>query len=132
MTDLERWQNALAAEHVAVWGFGLVAAADAVATPAQRALTTHRGRRTECVERVIALGGQPVAPAAAYDLPRPTGSASARELAAELEADCSVAYITLAGAAALDTRVVGADWLTSGAAAQWFWSDDVPALPGLG
>lgn len=129
--DLTLWQQTLAAEHAAIWGFGLVGATAPLAVPASAALDLHRGRRTRCADMVVALGGEPVASAPAYDIARPSTPRAARELAADLEEGCSVAYAALTGAGQRRSRLQGAAWLRQTTVAIWRWSGDVPALPGL-
>ena len=58
--DLELWQQTLATEHAAIWGYGLVGATPPLATPAGAAADAHRSRRARCVDAVVALGGDPV------------------------------------------------------------------------
>ena len=129
--DLERWQQTLAAEHAAIWAFGLVGATPPLAAPAMAALSTHRSRRTTCVDAVVALGGDPVTSAVAYDVERPQGAEAGRRLAADLERRCSVAYATLSGAGERRTRLQAAQWLRESAVAAWTWDGEVPVLPGL-
>ncbi len=129
--DLALWQQTLAAEHAAIWGFGLVGATPPLAAPAAAALDVHRTRRTRCSDAVVALGGTPVPSAPAYDIDKPESPRRGRELATDLEEACSVAYAALAGASQRATRLQGAGWLRESSIAIWGWSDTVPALPGL-
>jgi hypothetical protein len=129
--DLELWQQTLAAEHAAIWGFGLVGAATPADLPADAALDVHRRRRTRCADEVVGLGGDPVASAPAYDVPAPQNGRAGRLLATDLENACAVAYAALAGADERASRLQGAQWLRESAVAVWFWGGSVPLLPGL-
>jgi hypothetical protein len=129
--DLTLWQQTLAAEHSAIWTYGLVGATPPLAVPADVAVTTHRDRRTRCVDEIVALGGDPVTSPPAYDVVAPPNEAAARKLAADLEASCTLAYAALAAAADRSARLLAAQWLRQSAIAIWGWDGEVPALPGL-
>lgn len=129
--DLERWQQTLAAEHGAIWAYGLVGATPPLAAAADAALETHRSRRARCVDAVVALGGEPVTSAVAYEVERPQGAEAGRRLAADLERRCSVAYAALSAADVRRTRLQAAQWLRESAVAAWAWDGEVPVLPGL-
>jgi hypothetical protein len=134
---LDAWQSVLAAEHVAVYGYGVVAARLRAegADPAEDAaadLEVHRGRRDRATAAVVRLGGDPVVAEAAY-APAETvdGEAAAARLAAELERACAVTYADLVAAADPGARRALAGWLVAAAAAETRWSGEVPPLPGL-
>jgi hypothetical protein len=129
--DIERWQQALAAEHAAIWAYGLVGATPPLAAPASAALDTHRGRRARCVDAVVSLGGDPVTSAVAYEVEHPRSADEGRRVAADLEQRCSVAYAALSGADERRTRLQAAQWLRESAVATWAWDGEVPVLPGL-
>ncbi|MBZ4324613.1 DUF4439 domain-containing protein, partial [Streptomyces huiliensis] len=80
MTDpavLTAAQTALAAEHAAVYGYGVVGAraAEERAQEAREAYEAHRARRDAMRRAVRALGGTPAAADAAYALPFPVPDA---------------------------------------------------------
>jgi hypothetical protein len=129
--DLALWQQTLAAEHSAIWTYGLVGATPPLAAPADVAIRTHRDRRTRCADAVVALGGDPVASAPAYDVAAPPNEAGARKLAADIEAICTLAYAALAAAGDRSARLLAAQWLRESAIAIWSWDGELPALPGL-
>jgi len=128
---VERWQHTLATEHAVIWGFGVLGAVPGFDDAAEAALRVHRDRRTTCVQVIVDMGGDPVASAPAYDVPRPAGEAGARALGADLDAAASATYASLAGAALASTRLLAARWLRESAIAQTAWDGVVPALPGL-
>jgi Domain of unknown function (DUF4439) len=94
-------QDALAAEHVAVFGYGVLGAhlAGAQRTIADQMWNSHRARRDRLRSQVEAAGGVPVAAAPAYHLPSPvTSPRTAALLAARLEDGVTAGYAGLAGA----------------------------------
>lgn len=92
-------QAALAAEHAALWAYGLVAANDpkgasAVAT----AVASHQGSRDVAANLIVQGGATPVGPDPAYTTPNPvTDPASAMALALVIESDCAAAWRSVAG-----------------------------------
>jgi ferritin-like protein len=80
--------EALAAEHAAIFGYGVVGAHldRSGQTAARQAEAAHRNRRDAVAARIRAAQGTPPAPAPAYDLPFPVEDrASALRLAIDLE-----------------------------------------------
>lgn len=92
-------QEALAAEHSAVWAAG-VSAAHLSGTPRAAALAQlegHRSARDRLADMITAAGGQPVAAAAAYQQPFPiTGAKSAANLMATVSLALCPIYAQLA------------------------------------
>ena len=129
--DLALWQQTLAAEHSAIWTYGLVGAMPPLAVQAGAAIGVQRDRRTRCADEIVALGGDPVASATAYDVVAPLNEAGARKLAADLESSCTLAYAALAAAGDRSARLLAAQWLRESAIALWAWDGELPALPGL-
>src|ERR1700734_2268951 len=88
-------QGALAAEHAAVYGYGVVGAM--LAGPGQADARAdwlgHHGARGTLEAMLTRLGAAPVAASPAYRLPfAVTGTASAQRLAATLEEGVTRAY----------------------------------------
>lgn len=86
--ELTALQAALAAEHAAVYGYGVVGGRIGAArrSEARAAYDAHRARRDALTREVRDLGGEPVAANAAYALPFPVPDAPAAvRLAARLE-----------------------------------------------
>ncbi|MCZ4638318.1 ferritin-like domain-containing protein, partial [Streptomyces rubrogriseus] len=99
---LDALQAALAAEHAAVYGYGVVGGriAEDRRAEARTAYDAHRARRDALAREVRDLGGEPVAPAAGYALPFSVpDSAAAVRLAAELEDRVAGVYSDLVRAA---------------------------------
>jgi hypothetical protein len=92
-------QGALAAEHAALWAYGLVAAYDAAdAVTIGSMIGAHQVVRDSAADLVVRGGGTPVGPAPAYSTPQPvTDPTSARAVALVLEEDCAAAWRTVIG-----------------------------------
>lgn len=92
-------QVALAAEHAALWSYGLVAAHDAAdAATIGSMIEAHEVVRDTAANLVVKGGGTPVGPAPAYSTPKPvTDQASARALALTIEQDCAAAWQSVIG-----------------------------------
>ncbi|MFB4300027.1 ferritin-like domain-containing protein [Actinomadura sp. NTSP31] len=102
-------QKALAAEHVAVYGYGVLGGRlrGTLQQTAQTYWEAHRAQRDKLIS---ILSVEPVAAAAGYRLPvKVTSARSAARLAAALEDGVVPAYVALAGAPATDLRVFAAD-----------------------
>jgi hypothetical protein len=89
----------LAAEHAAIYGYGVLGARlDTTAREtAQRAYDAHRSRRNALEAAMRARGLTAPTTAAAYDV-RVTDQASALQLAARMESDLAVLWRDLVGA----------------------------------
>ncbi|MEV4741880.1 DUF4439 domain-containing protein [Streptomyces sp. NPDC049555] len=127
-------QAALAAEHAAVYGYGVVGARieEERAGDAREAHEAHRARRDALTRAVRGLGAEPVAAAAAYALPFavPDGAAALR-LAAELERRLTAVYADLVRAATGDLRGEAASGLREAAVRAARWDGGSVAFPGL-
>ena len=90
---LQAVQEALAAEHAAVWTYGLVSAFVQRADRTAEGANAHRARR-DATERLLRDAGQePVPPSAAYLPPAPvTDAASSVAALVAVESDCCVAW----------------------------------------
>ncbi|WP_243718661.1 ferritin-like domain-containing protein [Actinomadura sp. KC06] len=133
----EAVQSALAAEHAAVYGYGVLGARlqGPLRQTAKAVWNAHRAQRDTLISL---LSGTPVAAAAVYELPvKVTSVRSAAQLAAALEDDLVPAYIGLVGVSAPDLRAFAADGAQRAAArsAAWRGKAGAPmprdAFPGL-
>ena len=123
--ETEALNAALAAEHAAVWGYGVVG----TALPAeQRALAvaaenSHRDARDRLVALLTEQGAEPVGPEGAYELPFPVLSPTdAAKLAVRLEDGVAAAYVRVlaaAGVPATRELAVGALAATEVRAVGW-------------
>lgn len=108
-SDAEAVQTALAAEHAAVYGYGVLGARlrGTLRQTAKDRWNAHRAQRDALIS---ILSVEPAAAAAAYRLPvKVTSARGAAQLAAALEDDLVPAYLGLAGVSAPDLRAFAAD-----------------------
>jgi hypothetical protein len=128
-------QGALAAEHVAIFGYGALGAhlLGAQRRNAGQMWNSHRARRDRLRSYVETGGGTPVAAAPAYRLPSPVSSPrAAAQLAARLEDGVAAGYAGLAGVADPSLRRYAALAMQEATvrAVRWRGSPP-PAFPGL-
>ncbi|MFJ9683853.1 ferritin-like domain-containing protein [Streptomyces sp. NPDC101194] len=127
-------QAALAAEHAAVYGYGVVGGrvADGRRAEAAAAYHAHRARRDALQRTVRGLGGEPVAAQAAYALPFAVPDpAAAVRLAALLEDRVADVYSDLVRAAEGPLRREAADALREAAVRAVRWRGSGVPFPGL-
>lgn len=127
-------QAALAAEHAAIYGYGVVGGrvGDERRGEATGAYDAHRARRDSLARTVRDLGGKPAAAAAAYTLPfEVPDSASAVKLAADLEDRIAGVYSDLVRAAEGPLRQDAAGALREAAVRAVRWRGSGVAFPGL-
>ncbi|MCL8016773.1 ferritin-like domain-containing protein [Streptomyces sp. AS02] len=127
-------QAALAAEHAAVYGYGVVGGRiqEGQRSEARAAYDAHRARRDALAREVRDLGAEPVAASAAYALPFPVpDSAAAVALAAELEDRVAGVYSDLVRAAGGELRGTAAEALREAAVRAVRWRGESVAFPGL-
>ncbi|MEU2061345.1 ferritin-like domain-containing protein [Streptomyces sp. NPDC013455] len=133
--EMSALQAALAAEHAAVYAYGVVGGrvGERRRAEARAAYDAHRARRDALVRAVRDLGGTPVAASAAYALPFPVqdGPTAAR-LAARLEERVAGVYSDLVRAATGARRADAAGALREAAVRAVRWSGESVAFPGLG
>ena len=127
-------QTALAAEHAAVYGYGVAGAhlSGARQKAAAQDWRIHEASRDALAAMITALGAQPVAAAAAYRLPFPVHSAPAAVmLAAFLEDRVATAYLGMVTLSETRLRLSGARALESAALRAAGWRGRTLAFPGL-
>ncbi|MFD9335700.1 ferritin-like domain-containing protein [Streptomyces sp. NPDC060028] len=132
--SLEAAQSALAAEHAAAYGYGVIGARAAAARQgeAREAYGEHLARRDALARTVREMGGSPRPAEAAYTLPfavRAPGDAE--RLAAEIEDRVAGAYSDLVRAAEGPLRREAADALSAAAVRAARWRGVGVAFPGL-
>ncbi|TDD82614.1 DUF4439 domain-containing protein [Actinomadura darangshiensis] len=107
-SDAAAVQTVLAAEHAAVYGYGVLGArlSGTLRETAKDRWNAHRARRDELIS---ILSAEPVATATAYRLPvKVTSVNSAARLAAALEDGLVPAYVGLSGVSSPDLRAFAA------------------------
>ncbi len=127
-------QPALAAEHAAVWAYGVVGAHSDPTTLAvvRRDLAEHRAWRDRLAELINRLGGQPVASLPAYQLPAPVDSpAAAAALALLVEQRSAVVWADVVAAVPATLRGLGAEGLAGAAVRAAQWRGRPVPFPGL-
>ncbi|WP_155057771.1 ferritin-like domain-containing protein [Streptomyces blattellae] len=132
--QLTAFQAALAAEHAAVYGYGVVGGRidEGRRTQARAAYDAHRARRDALARAVRDLGGKPVAADAGYALPFAVpDSAAAVRLAAELEDGVAGVYSDLVRATDGERRRTAAEALREAAVRAVRWRGESVAFPGL-
>lgn len=132
--ELTALQAALAAEHAAVYGYGVVGGRirEGRRQEAKAAYDAHRARRDALAREVRDLGGTPVAASAAYALPFAVpDSAAAVQLAAELEDRVAGVYSDLVRAATGGVRGTAAEALREAAVRAVRWRGGSVPFPGL-
>ena len=127
-------QGALAAEHAACYGYGVVGAH--LAGRAQQAARTdwvaHEVARDQLTAMISKAGAVPVPSAVAYALPTPVRTTGqARQLAVTLENRVTQAYIALVAVSDVSIREYGARAARSGALRAAAWRGSTVAFPGL-
>ncbi|MEU9733959.1 ferritin-like domain-containing protein [Streptomyces sp. NPDC048002] len=132
--ELTALQAALAAEHAAVYGYGVVGGAirEGRRDEARGGYDAHRARRDALVREVLDLGGEPVAAEAGYALPFavPDSDAAAR-LAAEVEDRVAGVYSDVVRATTGERRRTAAGALREAAVRAVRWRGESVAFPGL-
>ncbi|MFF5448320.1 ferritin-like domain-containing protein [Streptomyces sp. NPDC012888] len=130
---LEAAQAALAAEHAAAYGYGVVGARSGErAAEAREAYGAHLARRDALARTVRRLGGTPRPAEAGYRLPFEVRTPDdAARLAAEVEERVAGAYSDLVRAAGGALRREAADALTEAAVRAARWRGGGVAFPGL-
>jgi hypothetical protein len=125
---------ALAAEHAAIYGYG-VAGAQLTGAAQLRARTdvdSHRAQRDDLATLIRALGDHPVAAAPAYDLPfAVSGPQDAIRLIVRLEDGVAAAYADLVAASTGALRARAARDLQHAAVRATRWRRRPVPFPGL-
>jgi Domain of unknown function (DUF4439) len=128
-------QAALAAEHAAVYGYG-VAGAMLTGADQQAALAdwrAHQEARDTLEAMIVQLGATPVAASPAYELPFAVhGARSARRLAATLEEGVTQAYLGVVAVTDETLRTFGALAMLPPANRAVAWRGSTVSFPGMG
>jgi Domain of unknown function (DUF4439) len=127
-------QAALAAEHAAVYGYGVVGAylAGTSRASATSDWLAHQVARDTLEAMLRSRGAQPVAAAAGYQLPAAVRTpAEAAQLAVTLEDRVATAYLGLVAVGGTAIRRFGAQQLQASALRAAGWRGSTVAFPGL-
>jgi hypothetical protein len=138
--SVEALQDCLAAEHAAVYGYGVLggvlagesAPGSADQERAASGYVEHRTRRDDLTAEISATGADPVAADPAYELPGPVVSVDdCRSLARDLEERCAQVYADAVSRSADDDRATAARALTACALRAVSWGARPEPFPGV-
>jgi hypothetical protein len=132
--DISALQGALAAEHAAVYGYGVVGAmlSGTDQAAARTDWIAHQEARDTLEAMLVKLGATPVAASAAYQLPfAVTGPAAAKALAVVLEDGVTQAYLAVVAVTDRTLRSFGALAMQPPANRAAFWRGRTIAFPGM-
>jgi uncharacterized protein DUF4439 len=127
-------QGALAAEHAAVYGYGIAGAmlAGTEQASARADWSAHQVARDTLEAMLTARGAVPVAASAAYALPfAVAGAPAARKLAAALETGVTRAYLGVVAVSDPALRSFAATAMQTAANRALAWSGTTVAFPGM-
>lgn len=127
-------QGALAAEHAAVYGYGMVGAmlSGAAQSDARADWLAHQVARDNLDAMLTRLGTTPVAASPAYQLPFAVTSANeAKRLAAALEDGVTRAYLAMVAVSDPALRSFAARAMQTSANRAVAWSGTTVAFPGM-
>lgn len=127
-------QGALAAEHAAVYGYGVVGAMleGSAQSHARASWTAHRVARDTLVAMLTKLGATPAAASPAYEMPFAVTNANlAKELAATLEDGVTRAYLAVVAVTDPTLRAFAARAMQTSANRAVSWRGTTVAFPGM-
>lgn len=106
MSDLDALVKALAAEHAAVYAYGLLGARTTGSLRARvtAAFDAHRARRDHLRSLIVSEGGKPAEPEASYEVGTPSGTTQAINLAVKVEEGITATYLELAASQDMSLR----------------------------
>jgi hypothetical protein len=139
VTALDPVQQCLAAEHAAVYGYGVVggvladiAGAGDLRTSAQDCYDAHRAQRDALTELLTRSGQTPVAAHAAYRLPEAVvGRSGCTALARQIERRSAAVYAFAVSKTSDGSRAMAVDALTDCALRETGWGAEPRAFPGV-
>lgn len=138
MSWQEAFQEALAAEHAAVFVYGALggqtseSGEPALYADLTEAYIAHRARRDELVAELEKADQQPVPAQAAYELPEDLSTGTAvTGRAVELERSCAATYAFVVASTTGDRRRWAIDVLIETALRELAFGGDPEPLPGL-
>ncbi|MFE5586441.1 ferritin-like domain-containing protein [Kitasatospora sp. NPDC056531] len=134
-TALPALQNALSAEHAAIYGYGVVGAhlpEDQQRADARTAYAAHQSQRDAWQRLLTTLGATPTPAAGGYQLPFPvTDAPTATKLAAHLETRLTTVYADLVATVPTPQRPTAATALRDCALRAHHWGAPDTPFPGI-
>ncbi|GAA3133579.1 ferritin-like domain-containing protein [Streptosporangium carneum] len=134
MTADQGLSTALAAEHAAVYAYGVIAArtTGSLRVTATAAFNAHRARRDQLRALIAARGDAPAEPDAAYRLPvTPSTPAQAVELATLVERGVTAAYLELTASPDTEVRQMAALAMQECVTRSYGLRPEIEAFPGM-
>ena len=132
--EIDAAQRALAAEHAALWAYGVLGPRSGSRSALARdAFGSHREARDSLTSWLVSVGVDPVTTRPGYQLPFPlAGAADAAALARRLEDGCGNAYATLTATTAVPAlRALATAQLDDCAGRRVAWGATPQTFPGL-
>lgn len=126
--------TALAAEHAAVYAYGVIGARTkgSLRAAATAAFNAHRARRDQLRGLIAARGGTPVEPNPSYGLPiTPSTAAQAVELAVLVERGVTAAYLELTASPDAAVRRMAALAMQECAVRSYGLRPEIESFPGM-
>jgi hypothetical protein len=133
-SDVPALQSALAGEHAAIYGYGIVGAHLRARrrAKARAAYDEHRARRDQLQRLLVERNATPVPASAAYQLPRPVeNAADATSLATELEERLAAVWVDAVADLRDELRQLAAQVLQDVAVRAAEWRGGSVPFPGL-
>ncbi len=133
-SEISALQAALAAEHAAIYGYGVVGAmlANGLQSQARAYWVAHQEARDTLEAMLVKLGATPAAASPAYQLPfAVAGQASAVRLAVLLEDSVVQAYLGVVAVTDVALRTFGALAMQPPANQAVVWRGSTVAFPGM-
>ncbi|MEV4381517.1 ferritin-like domain-containing protein [Streptosporangium sp. NPDC049644] len=127
-------EAALAAEHAAVYAYGVIAARSTgrLRTEMTAAYNAHRARRDQLRTMIIEMGGTPAEPTAVYELPvTPSTAAQAVELAVLVERRVTGTYLELTASADTALRKMAALAMQECVTRSYGLRPEIDTFPGM-
>lgn len=134
ITPVKALQAALAAEHAAVYGYGIVGArgGDQYARAATHDWNIHKAHRDQLIQLLRQRKATPVGSRAGYALPFDVDDPkSAARLAAHLEDGVAAAYLQVVAVTDQKLRAMGAHMLRDATLRGARWGGSTAAFPGM-
>jgi hypothetical protein len=132
--EIAALQGALAAEHAAIYGYGVVGAllANGLRAQAQAWWIDHQEARDTLAAMLVKLGATPTAASPAYQLPfAVAGESAAVRLAVALEDGVAQAYLGVVAVTDPTLRSFGALAMQAPANRAAAWRGSTVAFPGM-
>ncbi|WP_046472103.1 ferritin-like domain-containing protein [Allosalinactinospora lopnorensis] len=132
-TDTGALQNALRAEHAAVYGYGFIGAHSEgdLREHSYHCLDEHRAQRDTLRTELVRLNASPAVSKSAYELPDSTDQSALDAFAAKLEERTARGYLQMAAAEDTSLRDLATRSLQEATVRGLTWGAELSPLPGF-